>query len=246
MNAAVNERVAVEKRNGDLAQELMKTRRALRYFGVTNIENLGKQPPNPLTGVVTAVPQPALVEVSLGSDDGLRKGHQLDVTRGGSYIGRIEVMEATPECAACRVDPKMLRKPIERGDRVRLEPRHEVTPNSPLSAASAPSFSTVLLIIVLLAILPGVALLWGHMKSTNKLREAQIKHETTIAERDAALCDASAAMNAALETVKIYQARVAKLEADLKGAQIERDARSKDVVRLTDGLNAAVNERRDG
>jgi hypothetical protein len=64
-----------------------------------------------------------LVEISAGSDDGLRKGDKFEVVRRGdgsksSYVGRIEVVEITTDHAVCRSDPKMLRSPIQRGDRV--------------------------------------------------------------------------------------------------------------------------------
>ena len=55
----------------------------------------------------------------IGADDGLRKGHKLEVMRtGGGYVGRIEVTDTTPDRAVCRVVPEMLRSPMQRGDRV--------------------------------------------------------------------------------------------------------------------------------
>ena len=124
------------------------------------------QPPIPLTGAVTAVPQADLVEISFGSNKGLRKGQTLDVTRESSYVGRIEVMATTPERAACRVDPKMLRKPIERGDRVQLEASSQNNAEQPtVYRKPRADVFTMLPIIALLAILLGIGLLWAHMKS---------------------------------------------------------------------------------
>ncbi len=48
----------------------------------------------PWTGSILAVPQQNLVEINIGADDGLRKGHKLEVVRmngGTTYVGRIEV-----------------------------------------------------------------------------------------------------------------------------------------------------------
>ena len=47
--------------------------------------------------MITATPGAGLVEISLGSDQGLLKGHQLEVYRIGggqsTYVGRIEVVQ---------------------------------------------------------------------------------------------------------------------------------------------------------
>ena len=61
------------------------------------------------------------VEVSIGSDDGLLKGHRLHVYRVGGtppYVGDIEVVETYPDRAVCRIDPKFYKSPMRRGDRV--------------------------------------------------------------------------------------------------------------------------------
>ncbi len=54
-----------------------------------------KVPPEGLEGEVTAVPRPDVVEISVGADDGVRKGHKFVVTRPstGKYIGIIEVIQ---------------------------------------------------------------------------------------------------------------------------------------------------------
>ena len=49
-----------------------------------------------LEGEVTAAPRPDVVEISVGADDGVRKGHSFVVTRpstGGKYIGMIQVIQ---------------------------------------------------------------------------------------------------------------------------------------------------------
>jgi len=76
-----------------------------------------------LEGIVLAVPKPDLCEISVGSDDGVKKGHTLDVFRvtdkGAKYVGRIVVMKTSYDRAACRVDPKFQKLPLQRGDRVK-------------------------------------------------------------------------------------------------------------------------------
>jgi len=85
----------------------------------TPLENV---PPD-VKGIVTATPSREMIEISIGSDDGLRPGHQLDVRRGtgggARYIGRIEVVEVSADISACKVLPKWSQgQPIRKGDRV--------------------------------------------------------------------------------------------------------------------------------
>ena len=58
------------------------------------------------------------VEISIGSDDGLLKGHQLDVVRGAKYLGKIRVVETWPDKAVCEVVNKTKNGIIQRGDNV--------------------------------------------------------------------------------------------------------------------------------
>ena len=78
--------------------------------------------PPAVEGVVLAVNADGLVEISIGSDDGLMKGHALEVVRRGSgvsvWLGRVEVTETSPDKAVCKVLPEFLQRPIQRDDRV--------------------------------------------------------------------------------------------------------------------------------
>ena len=61
-----------------------------------------------------------LIEISLGTDDGLLKGHTLEVYRkdGSAYLGRVEVTATQPDKAACKILPQFRQGPIQGGDRV--------------------------------------------------------------------------------------------------------------------------------
>ena len=76
---------------------------------------------------MTAVTGANLVEISLGEDDGLREGHDLEVyrIRGGrhSYVGRVKVVSVQPDRAVCKVDPNFRQSNIERQDRVKTKSR---------------------------------------------------------------------------------------------------------------------------
>jgi uncharacterized protein YlxW (UPF0749 family) len=81
------------------------------------------QPTRGVGGVVEAVRQDGLVQINIGSDDGLRKGHRLDVYRlaGGrsSYLGKIEVIQTQPDKAVSKVLPEFREGTIQANDRVR-------------------------------------------------------------------------------------------------------------------------------
>ena len=78
--------------------------------------------PPEVEGLVLAVPQQDLIEISIGSDDGLRTGHKLQVVRmqGGAstYVGRVEVVRTEPDKSVCKVDPNYRQSNVQRGDRV--------------------------------------------------------------------------------------------------------------------------------
>ena len=75
-----------------------------------------------MDGIVTSVLEAGLIEISLGSDAGLRKGHQLQVYRinGGQsiYVGRVEVVKTDPSKSVCKIDPKFQNSNIMVNDRV--------------------------------------------------------------------------------------------------------------------------------
>ena len=68
-------------------------------------------------GVVTAIAND-LAEVSIGSDDGLQAGHELEVFRADEYLGRLRVVSVKPDRAVVRVLKDFARGIVQRGDRV--------------------------------------------------------------------------------------------------------------------------------
>lgn len=59
-----------------------------------------------------------LVEVTIGSDDGLKPGHTVEVFRKSKYLGRIEILKTSPDRAIGRVDARFQEGRIQEGDRV--------------------------------------------------------------------------------------------------------------------------------
>lgn len=72
-------------------------------------------------GVVTGVARRGstiLIQVSIGEDDGLRKGHTVEIFRGTRYLGRAEILTTEPDRAIGRIDPRFQEGRIQESDRV--------------------------------------------------------------------------------------------------------------------------------
>jgi hypothetical protein len=100
---------------------------AVKYRKILELNNMSLNPdayvkvaPVGLKGRVTAVGANGLVEIDVGSDAGLRPGQHLQVYRasGFPYLGKLEVVEAKPQVAVCRVIPEYRKGPIQRDDHV--------------------------------------------------------------------------------------------------------------------------------
>jgi TolA-binding protein len=83
-------------------------------------------PPTPeapsVEGMVLAVGEKGLIEISIGSDDGIEEGARLDAYRlgedSGVYLGKVEVVETNADKAVCKILPEFQKDAIRRGDRV--------------------------------------------------------------------------------------------------------------------------------
>jgi hypothetical protein len=120
-NQAVNDKDQLRKRTDDLGKDMTKADEVLRKFGLDRNKDYSAVPPT-VDGVILATPGAGLVEISIGSDDGLLKGHRLEVYRasGGqsTYVGRIEIVKTAPDKSVCRIDPKFQNSNMMKGDRV--------------------------------------------------------------------------------------------------------------------------------
>jgi hypothetical protein len=126
LNNAVAERERLEKLGTQLGAEILRLKTYLAYVGFTP-GDLEKYPPPGLEGEVTAVQRQGtqeVVEISVGADDGVRKGHKFVVTRPstGKYIGKIEVIRVDdPNRAVCWPDRSVQNAQIQRGDHVKAD-----------------------------------------------------------------------------------------------------------------------------
>lgn len=83
----------------------------------------GQEPPPSVTGQVlntrvSDTSKTEFVEVSLGSDDGFKKGDELFVYRGADYLGKLEISTVYPDRSVGRVTQRVRNGTIQKGDNV--------------------------------------------------------------------------------------------------------------------------------
>ena len=111
LNQAVDEKELLRRRTDDLAKDVAKANDALLWYKINKDSDYqNANPPKGVKGTVTEVLGHGLIEIDLGSDQGIRVGHRLEVYRtiGGqpTYVGPVEVVKTDPSNSACKIDPK--------------------------------------------------------------------------------------------------------------------------------------------
>ena len=74
--------------------------------------------PPMVRGEILAIDKEDRVEISLGSDDGIRDGNNLLIYRGDKYLGRLQVLETQPHRAIGMVLKDYKQEMIRKGDQV--------------------------------------------------------------------------------------------------------------------------------
>lgn len=105
-----------EQLTRDLSEQLAKKTKVMKANGLTDDE-LTKHIPPKINGIVQKVRDEILV-VSLGTDDGLLKGHVLDIYRGDRYVGKAVVTIAQHNQSAARISPDFRQDVVQEGDHV--------------------------------------------------------------------------------------------------------------------------------
>jgi hypothetical protein len=106
----LTERYSELNNNYNLAAEKFQA------LGIKPDTDLGVPPA--VNGTVLAVATNGMLQVSLGHDDGIRENMELDVHRGGSYIGKVKVTKVTPNNSIAEVLTKYQKGYVQAGDRV--------------------------------------------------------------------------------------------------------------------------------
>ena len=111
-----NSRTLQEQHDMLLVQngKMAKVMRKYEISVDTNVDGIAPR----VDGYVTAVSEKNFIEISIGSDDGLRKNHLMEVYRKNSYVGRVEIVMVEPDRAVAKIIPEFRRGIIKKGDRV--------------------------------------------------------------------------------------------------------------------------------
>jgi predicted nuclease with TOPRIM domain len=117
IHQAQGELKRLTERNVQLAGQVAAADKVLSAHGLTKDTPVDHLPPQ-VRGKVLAVNRDNLIEISLGSDDGLREGHTLEVFRGSKYLGRVEVLHASSDRAVGKVLPGFKKGIIQKDDDV--------------------------------------------------------------------------------------------------------------------------------
>ena len=108
----------LEERNKQLADAVTRFEEVMASKGINPDDPLDGSPPD-LNGVVVQVDRDnGMALISIGYDEGLRKGHTLDVTRNGRYLTRLRVTRTDPRQAVAEIQEDYSTGVITRGDRV--------------------------------------------------------------------------------------------------------------------------------
>ncbi len=115
LNQSQSKLAEVKARHDQLDEQVKKLSNVLARNEIDPDED--KTPPR-VDGIVLASDRGGLIEISIGSDDGLRKGHQLEVYRRDRYLGRIEVIRTDPDKSVAKIIPEFRKGSIQRSDSV--------------------------------------------------------------------------------------------------------------------------------
>jgi hypothetical protein len=107
----------LSERNAELNRLHTLAMHVLTRNGIDLYTPVDNKPPV-VEGEILRVGEKDLLEISIGSDDGLQKGHTLEVYRNNSYLGRVVVREASPDRAVVQIIPEFKKGIIKVGDRV--------------------------------------------------------------------------------------------------------------------------------
>jgi competence protein ComGC len=120
LHKAAGEYNTTLERNKQLTKQVAGKDVVMREKGIDPNTDPGSVVPT-VEGVVSKIERKAggqLVEITIGADDGLKTGNTLEVSRGAKYLGRVEIIQTSPDKAVGRVDRTFQQGQIQEGDRV--------------------------------------------------------------------------------------------------------------------------------
>jgi hypothetical protein len=119
-NQLVGQLETTTERNMQLTSQVSNMTRVMEANGINPATNAGAVTPT-VDGVVSRIQRSGgtqLVEVTIGADDGLKSGDTLEVFRGSKYLGRLNIMQTSPDKSVGQVNRRFQQGQIQEGDRV--------------------------------------------------------------------------------------------------------------------------------
>lgn len=110
----------LEERHIQLAQQLGEATSLLRENGIDASADPQVAVPS-VRGMVSATLRQAgsqLIEITIGSDDGLKAKQTIEIFRGERYLGRAEILRTEPDRAVGRIIRRFQQGQIQEGDDV--------------------------------------------------------------------------------------------------------------------------------
>jgi hypothetical protein len=120
LHQAAGEYNTTRERSEQLTKQVAGMTTVMREKGIDPATDPNSVVPT-VEGLVSKVerkPTGQMVEVTIGADDGLKAGNTLEVSRGAKYLGRVEIIETSPDKSVGRVDRRFQQGTIQEGDRV--------------------------------------------------------------------------------------------------------------------------------
>lgn len=99
-----------------MRQDLDKALAVLRKHDLKPEPDLYRDAAPPVDGLVESTLDGKLIQITLGSDDGLLPKHKLEVYRNARWVGRIEVVSTNPDKAVCQIVPGYQEGHVQRND----------------------------------------------------------------------------------------------------------------------------------
>lgn len=119
LQQAANELSTFKSRNTQLAEQVSRMEKVLALHNLNEFDEPG---PPQVDGIVLAVRSGGIVELSVGADEGLKRGDRLQVVRQGPdnnrYLGAVEILETQPDKSVAKIVPETRQGSIEKEDRV--------------------------------------------------------------------------------------------------------------------------------
>jgi hypothetical protein len=117
LHVTAGELQQLQERDKQVVEQLAHVTAAAQAGGL----DVNAEVVTPVRGVISKMQREngvQLIEISVGADDGVKKGGTVEIFRGDRYLGRAEILRADPDRAVGRVMRELQQGQIQEGDHV--------------------------------------------------------------------------------------------------------------------------------